>query len=230
MHGSLVHAQAVARAADRLARELGLPLRDDILVAALLHDIGKLVLGRAYPEYSGAADLTATPENRVRREQHAWGMDHASLGGLLLTRWGLSKQLADNVARHHKADADGDIATYVRLADMLAHHAQAHVVDRRTLLDLAHVCGLSTNGLREILFDLPHSGASDRRRAQRSPLSARQTDILSLLSKGLQYKDIGVELGVSTSTVRSHLHAVYLALKVNDRALAVLRATEMGWI
>jgi DNA-binding NarL/FixJ family response regulator len=35
---------------------------------------------------------------------------------------------------------------------------------------------------------------------------------------------------LTVSTVRSHLHAVYLALGVDDRAQAVLRATEMGWI
>jgi putative nucleotidyltransferase with HDIG domain len=230
MHGFLVHAQAVARAADRLARELDLPVRDEILVVALLHDVGKLVLSRSYPEYSSAGDINAAPEDRVRREQHAWGMDHASVGGLLLTRWGLCKLLADDVARHHSADADGDVATYVRVADMLAHHAQGHVIDRATLLALAQGCGLSTVCLREILFDLPHSGASHLRRAEPSPLSPRQTEILSLMAQGKQYKAIGLELGLSASTVRSHLHAVYLALVVNDRAQAVLRATEMGWI
>jgi len=231
MHGFLVHAQAVGRAADRLARELDLAVRDDVLVAALLHDIGKLVLARTYAEYSSGGDPTATPEERIRREQQAWGgVDHASLGALLLRRWGLSEQLADNVARHHSAEADHDIATYVRLADMLAHHAQGHAVDRNRLLALAHVCDLSTDSLREILFDLPHSGASDRRRAEQSPLSARQTDVLSLLGKGKRYKEIALELGLTVSTVRSHLHAVYLALGVDDRAQAVLRATEMGWI
>jgi HD-GYP domain-containing protein (c-di-GMP phosphodiesterase class II)/DNA-binding CsgD family transcriptional regulator len=210
MHGFLVHAQAVARAADRLARELDLPVRDEILVVALLHDVGKLVLSRSYPEYSSAGDINAAPEDRVRREQHAWGMD--------------------DVARHHSADADGDVATYVRVADMLAHHAQGHVIDRATLLALAQGCGLSTVCLREILFDLPHSGASHLRRAEPSPLSPRQTEILSLMAQGKQYKAIGLELGLSASTVRSHLHAVYLALVVNDRAQAVLRATEMGWI
>ena len=52
MHRSRLHAQAVARAADRIAREVALVERDDLLVAALLHDVGKLVLGRATPEYA----------------------------------------------------------------------------------------------------------------------------------------------------------------------------------
>ena len=39
-----LHAIAVQRAADRIAREIDHPDRDELLVAALLHDVGKLVL------------------------------------------------------------------------------------------------------------------------------------------------------------------------------------------
>jgi putative nucleotidyltransferase with HDIG domain len=230
MHSCLVHAQAVARAADSLARELKLPDRDDILVAALLHDIGKLALHRAVAGYSSTDDAKASPEVRTGQERNAWGMDHATVGGVLLRRWGLSEQIADNVTRHHSAEARADVASYVRLADMLAHHAQGHVVDRQKLLSLAQACDLSTKALREILFDLPHAGASTRRRAERSPLSARQTDVLYSLAEGMQYKQIAMKLGVSSSTVRSHIHAIYVTLKVDDRAQAVLRATEMGWL
>jgi DNA-binding NarL/FixJ family response regulator len=46
----------------------------------------------------------------------------------------------------------------------------------------------------------------------------------------MHYKEIAAELGISASTVRSHAHATYVTLRVNDRAQAVLRATEMGWI
>jgi putative nucleotidyltransferase with HDIG domain len=230
MHSCLVHAQSVARAADRLARELELPNRDDIIVAALLHDIGKLGLQRAVRGYTNANDPKTSPEERVRLERHTWGMDHASVGGLLLRRWNLSEQIVSNVTRHHSAKEENDVATYVRLADMLSHHAQGHVVDRQKLLSLAQVCELPTQALREILFDLPHAGASSRRRAEPSPLSARQTDVLTLLGKGQHYKQIALELGVATSTVRSHIHHIYATLKVGDRAQAVLRATEMGWL
>ncbi len=110
MHRSLVHAQAVARAADRIAQELGLDNRDDLLVAALLHDVGKLVLSRAVPAYTGASDRSVTPEARSQRERHAWGLDHASLGGLLIRRWELPDKLAAAVAAHHTAQDAGDIA------------------------------------------------------------------------------------------------------------------------
>jgi putative nucleotidyltransferase with HDIG domain len=230
MHRSLVHAQAVARATDRIARDLDLVNHDSVLVAALLHDIGKLVLGRAVPDYTGDSDRTRTPEARVRLERRAWAVDHAALGGLLLRRWGLPDRLAEMVAAHHSAEAENDVATYVRLADMVAHHAQGDAVDRAKMLDLTRLCGLSPHELREILFDLPHSGGSDRRRAGPSPLSTRETAVLRRLAEGKVYKVIALELGLATSTVRSHLQHVYTKLAVDDRAQAVLLATEMGWI
>jgi putative nucleotidyltransferase with HDIG domain len=230
MHRSRVHAQAVARAADRIAREVELVQRDDVLVAALLHDIGKLVLGRAFPEYTSETETTNTPEERIRQERRAWAVDHASLGGLLVRRWKLPEALAKTVAAHHSSEAEQEVATYVRLADMVAHHTQGESVDRSKMLRLAQVCGLSANGLRDVLFDLPHAGGSQRRRAERSPLSERETAVLRVLAQGKVYKVIALELGLAVSTVRTHLHNTYRKLGVDDRAQAVLRATEMGWL
>ncbi len=230
MHRSRVHAQAVARVADRIARQLELLVRDDVLVAALLHDIGKLVLGRVLPEYTGAAERATTPEQRARQELLTLGMDHASVGGLLLRRWGLPTELASAVAAHHSSDAEHEVSTYVRLADMVVHHAQGEAIDRSEMLRLAHVSGLSAKALRDVMFDLPRAGGSQRRRAEPSPLSRRETAVLRILAQGKVYGAIALELGISTSTVRSHLHSTYGKLGVDDRAQAVLRATEMGWI
>jgi len=231
MHHSRVHALAVTRAADRIAREGNVINRDDILVTALLHDVGKIVLGRAHPDYAELVDVrTTSPEKRVHQEQRDLGTNHATLGGLMLHRWGLPEILVKAVAAHHSSEAEDDVATYVRLADMIAHHAQGETVDRAKMLHLCRVCGLSANQLRDVLFDLPHSGGSQRRRAEPTPLSARETTVLRILAQGKVYKVIAEELGLSTSTVRSHLHKAYEKLGVADRAQAVLRATEMGWI
>jgi putative nucleotidyltransferase with HDIG domain len=231
MHRSRIHAQAVARAADRLTRESTLVTTDDVLVAALLHDVGKLVLARVSEAHTSALDdRTMTPEERTRQEQRDLGLDHASLGGLLLRRWGLPERLARTVAAHHQAEAEDEVATYVRLADMVAHQAQGEAIDRTIMLRLASACGLSADALRDVLFDLPHASGSRRRRAEPSPLSNRETMVLRELSRGKVYKQIGSELGLAASTVRSHLHRVYEKLGVADRAQAVLRATEMGWI
>src|SRR3954452_10803743 len=60
-----LHAVAVQRAADRLAASAGYQDRDRLLVTALLHDIGKLVLMHAYPGYPRQVHGPArTPEER----------------------------------------------------------------------------------------------------------------------------------------------------------------------
>jgi DNA-binding NarL/FixJ family response regulator len=61
-------------------------------------------------------------------------------------------------------------------------------------------------------------------------LSAREVQVLQGLAQGKVYKQIAAELGLSTSTVRTHLHNVYGKLGAMDRAQAVLTATERGWI
>jgi DNA-binding CsgD family transcriptional regulator len=62
-----------------------------------------------------------------------------------------------------------------------------------------------------VLFDLPHSG-SQRRRAEPSPLSRRETAVLRRLADGKLYEQIGAELGVSASTIRTYLSNVYVKL------------------
>jgi putative nucleotidyltransferase with HDIG domain len=228
---SRVHAQAVTRAAERLAREAGQLPSEDLLASAFLHDIGKLVLGRAHVDYSTVIDTEATsPEERLRQEQRTLGLDHATVGALLLRRWGLPDRLASTVADHHTSEAGNEIATYVRLADMVVHHSQGERVNGKIMLRLGYACGLHPKSLINMLFDLPHAGGSERRRAEPSPLSERETEVLRKLAQGKVYKVIAQELGLSTSTVRSHLHGAYGKLDVGDRAQAVLRATQMAWI
>ena len=224
------HAQGVARAADRIAQRLQPFGRDELVAAALLHDMGKLLLALMWPDFALSPAVPPTPEEALRQERRALGFDHASLGGLLADRWGLATPLACAIAGHHSAYAPAEPATLVRLADMLVHHAHGDTVDRDVMLRLASRCELSVDALRAIVGDLPHTGGGARRRAERSPLSGRETDILRLLADGSRVAGIAQEFHLSESTVRTHLHNIYAKLEVPDRAQAVLRSTEMGWI
>ena len=52
-------------------------------------------------------------------------------------------------------------------------------------------------------------------------LSARENEILELLSKGFRYKEIGDKLFISTETVRRHVHNIYEKLHVSSRTDAI---------
>ena len=224
----LTHAQAVARAADRIAQLVRPFDRDELVTAALLHDVGKLLLAIVWPDFAAATTGDA-PDNALRRERREFGLDHAALGGLLIERWGLPDALTRAVSGHHSTHASPE-ASLIRLADMVVHHAHGDAVDREAMLRLATRCELSLDALRAIVVGLPHSGGGARRRAERSPLSTRETAILKLLATGSRGAAIARELHLTESTVRTHLHNIYAKLEVADRAQAVLRATEMAWI
>jgi len=53
-------------------------------------------------------------------------------------------------------------------------------------------------------------------------LTPREREILALLARGCLYKEIATQLGISPSTVRAHLHAVYGKLGVKSRTQAVV--------
>lgn len=52
-------------------------------------------------------------------------------------------------------------------------------------------------------------------------LTAREKEILQLLSKGLRYKEIADNLFLSTETVRTHIRNIYEKLQVNSRTEAL---------
>jgi DNA-binding NarL/FixJ family response regulator len=55
-------------------------------------------------------------------------------------------------------------------------------------------------------------------------LSAREREVLDCLAKGLLYKEIGDQLGISTGTVRQHIHHIYRKLHVQNRTEALNKA------
>ncbi len=224
-----LHAVATQSAADRVARELNYPDRDDLLTSALLHDIGKLVLVHAYSAYPGQVHGNArTPEGRLHAERLELGVDHGLVGGVLARRWGLPVSLASTIERHHADDATGQ-AAIVRLADMLAHYGHGAPVDPKHLLSAARTLEMGPEQLRNLMYELPNS-SSAKRHVDPCPLSGRELDVLKKLAEGKVYKQIAVELELSTSTVRTHLHNTYSKLGTGDRAQAVLLATDRGWI
>jgi putative nucleotidyltransferase with HDIG domain len=225
-----LHALATQRAADRLAAETSYSHRDRLMITALLHDVGKLVLLHAYPGYPAQVHGDArTPEERLHRERRELGVDHALVGGVLARRWGLPKTIASAIERHHTDDA-GEDAAYVRLADMLAHYGQGGAISPAKLLDSAREIGMAPVALRRVMYELPYPQNGRQRQIDPCPLSDRELEVLKGLATGKVYKQIAAELSLSTSTVRTHLHNIYGKVGAVDRAQAVLVATERGWI
>lgn len=225
-----VHALATQRAAGRIGRVVGWAERDELAVAALLHDVGRLVISRLHPGYKVYFDAASrTPEQRLREEREQLGIDHALVGGVLARRWNLPQRIAIAIERHHSDEAEG-LAAMVATADMVAHYCQGEAIAPERLRASAERCGLGAESLRELLYELPLPTQDATRISEPCPLSARELDVLRHLSEGMVYKQIATEMHLSVSTIRTHLHNVYGKIGAVDRAQAVLLARDRGWI
>jgi len=224
-----VHGVAVQRAAQQIRDELELGVSNRLVIATLVHDVGKLVLASAYDRYEATLDVPAPPEERVRTERTTLGIDHAAAGAMFLRQLGLADELVAAVEHHHTTDASGDAAV-INTADALAHYAAGRPIDPRQLTRSAERAGLSGPMLRRLLQNPQHATRGRRAQLDPCPLTDRQIAAIKRLHAGKSYKEIAAEFGTSVSTIRSHLHRAYATLGVGDRAQAVLVALRHGWI
>jgi putative nucleotidyltransferase with HDIG domain len=223
------HAVATRHAADRIAEQVRLPDRDELAVAALVHDLGHLVLAQMYGEFEEPNRRLLGPDERVRLERRELGIDHALVGAVLVRRWGFPRGVASAVERHHSPDANGHAAA-IRLADLVVHHACGDAAPADAMAAAGARLGIEQERLSALLYEFPHSGTVRRRAADPCPLSVREVDALRGLAEGKVYKQIAHELSLSVSTIRTHLHNVYRKIGAVDRAQAVLIARDRGWI
>lgn len=122
------HAMLTATCARRIAKEAGAsqPVIDEAFTAALLHDVGVLVLVANKPDdYARVLELMRAgqmPDWAAERE--IFGADHAHVGAYLLGIWGLGDGIVEAVAFHqHPVDYKGSgfqAVTAVHVANAFA--------------------------------------------------------------------------------------------------------------
>jgi DNA-binding NarL/FixJ family response regulator len=61
------------------------------------------------------------------------------------------------------------------------------------------------------------------------PLSRREMEVLSFLTRGLSNKEIAKSLGISHQTVKNHVTSILRKLGVDDRTQAAVYALRRGW-
>jgi DNA-binding NarL/FixJ family response regulator len=94
-----------------------------------------------------------------------------------------------------------------------------YVVDSR-------VTGALLRTLRELRRRLELYGVGD----PQIPLTARQRELLRLVSEGMTNRQIASELGISESTVKNHLHHVFARLGVASRSQAIAVGVRLGLV
>lgn len=99
------HSIAVSNAAVSLAKYKNLPEPNDIFTPGLLHDIGKLVLGRFVKEHFKVINqLRSNGIHLVVAENMVLGTDHAEIGAQILAQWSFPPSVVNAVRVHHNLE------------------------------------------------------------------------------------------------------------------------------
>jgi HD-like signal output (HDOD) protein/CheY-like chemotaxis protein len=124
-----VHAQRTAAIAGALPGDT--KSRDITVLAALLHDIGRLILASRMPD-KFCSVLSSVRERKCEpfeAEEELMGTSHAEIGAYLMGLWGLPNLAVEAIAHHHHPTriphSGFDSSVAVHVADLLAHELDA---------------------------------------------------------------------------------------------------------
>ena len=149
------HSLAVSVAAEGLVRVLKLDAAEEIFTAALLHDIGKIVLGQfVQDDYAKIALALEQGLAFETAESIVLGTNHAEIGAQVLSKWSIPEGIVHAVRWHHapeKAERTDPMLDVVHVANMLClmigigvgreglHYQPSPVVTARLGITTAHL-------------------------------------------------------------------------------------------
>ena len=113
-------------------------VENEASTAALLHDIGKVVICNHYGPQTMQMLIRAAETDHVSPlhvERTVFGADHAQIGGVVAGRWNLPETIVESVTYHHDLTTD---QPPIGAAVALAHSLVPAVVTRATPESLQH--------------------------------------------------------------------------------------------
>lgn len=233
------HAASVAALVSRAASVMGLSADEAVLVrrAALVEDVGRVTV-------SPSAWARSTPPSPAEREQIRL---HPYYSQRVLQPASTLRRLAELAACHHeRLDGSGfhrgipgpmlpAPARLLAAADAFRSLTEARSYRRaRTPAEAASLLAAEANAQR---LDAAAVEAVVEAAGQVVPpihrpagLTDREVQVVGLLARGLQTKQVATSLGISAKTADRHIQHVYRKIGVSTRAAATLFAMEHGLV
>jgi HD-GYP domain-containing protein (c-di-GMP phosphodiesterase class II) len=231
------HSAGVAQLAMAAAERYGFSGTDAMTIqrAALIHDVGRV--GVPARVWQKAAPLSADEWERVRL--HAYQTERVLCQSPFLARFA-------PIATYHHERLDGSgyhrgatAAMLTRPARLLAaadaYHAMTEPRPHRdalspeeaaeTLEKEAAAGRVEPESVAAVLEAAGHSAPHVERPAG---LTGREAEVVGLLARGFQTKQIARALGISAKTADRHIQNAYAKIGVSSRAAAALFAMEHG--
>jgi HD-GYP domain-containing protein (c-di-GMP phosphodiesterase class II) len=233
------HSAGVAELAAAAARRCRLDAEGEAAVrrAALVHDLGRVAIGAR--TWQRARPLTVGEWEQVRL--HPYQTERVIsrspfLSGLAPVAGAHHERL--DGSGYHRGSSAAELALPARLlAAADAFHAMCEprphrepVAPKRAAEDLGREASAGRLDPDAVAAVVEAAGERVPRLERPAGLTEREAEVLGLLARGLQTKQVARGLGISVKTADSHIQHAYRKLGVSTRAAATLFAMEHGLI
>lgn len=149
------HSVAAVGAAESIAESAAEDLPPESFTAALLHDVGKLVMGR----FMSAMDIETIHRARIEdgldqltAESQVLGMHHAELGGEIARHWKLPERIVKGIIYHHAPAKGLDLTCdAVYLANQIAKHVENPKFEPAVNRDVLTRLGLAESQMNKVM-------------------------------------------------------------------------------
>jgi HD-GYP domain-containing protein (c-di-GMP phosphodiesterase class II) len=233
------HSRGVAELASAAAQRCGFGAPDLVTIrrGALVHDVGRVAVPVRIWQKAGPL----TPDDWERVRLHAYHTER------VLSRSPFLAALATVATTHHeRVDGSGyhrgaTAAALTRPARLLAaadaYHAMTEPRPHRQALSPGQAAQILGQEARAGRLDADAVAAVLETSGQRVPrierpagLTEREAEVVGLVARGMQTKQVARALGISVKTADRHIQNAYGKIGVSTRAAAALFAMEHGLV
>jgi HD-GYP domain-containing protein (c-di-GMP phosphodiesterase class II) len=231
------HSTGVSRLAALAAEATGLPDCDVVTVrrAGLVHDLGRVAIATRIWNAPGRLEVDDSEQVRLHPYHAERVLSRSPALSDLATVAGAHHERLDGSGYHRGTSAAALTGPARLLAAADAYHAMTEPRPHRSALSAQRAAeALATEasegrlGRDAVAAVLAAAGQPVPRMEHPAGLTEREVQVVALLARGRQTKQVATALGISVKTADRHIQNAYAKLGVSTRAAATLCAIEHG--
>jgi HD-GYP domain-containing protein (c-di-GMP phosphodiesterase class II) len=205
--------------------------------AALVHDLGRVAIGARVWQKPGPLTAGEWEEVRLHPYHTQRVLSRSAFLSALAPVAGAHHERLDG-SGYHRGASGAELTLQARLlAAVDAYHAMTEPRPHRRQLapgqaaeELAGEAGAGRLDVDAVAAVIETAGQRAPRLERPAGLTEREAEVIGMLARGLQTKQVAHALGISIKTADHHIQNAYAKIGVSSRAAATLFAMEHGLV
>ena len=205
--------------------------------AALVHDLGRVAIWAQIWQKPGPLNADEWEKVRLHPYHTERVLARSPFLSALTPVAGAHHERLDG-SGYHRGTTGAELTLLARvLAAADAYHAmteprphRAPIVPEQAAEELAREAGAGRLDADAVTAVLEAAGQQAPRLERPAGLTEREAEVVGLLARGLQTKQVARTLGISVKTADRHIQNAYRKIDVSTRAAATLFAMEHGLV